>query len=110
MGNKGDQKTSASSIAVEELQDNLASLGDIRLRNMFGGYGVFMEDTMFALVDSSGTVFFKVDDSNLSLYEDAGSEKHGRMPYYRVPGNVLGDEETLLKWAQISINVSKKAK
>ena len=110
MGKKGREKTGASSIAAEKLQDELTSLGDVRLRSMFGGYGVFMEDTMFALVDSSGTVFFKVDASNLSLYEEAGSEKHGRMPYYQVPESVLAEKDMLQEWARISISVSKKAK
>ena len=110
MGKKGDKMTNASSISAERLQDGLAHLGDIHIRKMFGGYGVFMEDTMFALVDSAGTIFFKVDASNVSLFEEAGSEKHGRMPYYRVPDKVLADEDALQKWAQTSISVSKKAK
>jgi DNA transformation protein len=110
MGKKGAKMTSASSTSAERLQQSLFPLGDIRTRKMFGGYGVFEEDTMFALVDSKGGIFFKVDDTNVSQFEEAGSDKHGRMPYYKVPDAILADENALRKWAQTSITVARKAK
>ena len=110
MGTKDDKLTGASSISAQELQDRLTPLGDIRIRKMFGGHGVFEEDTMFALIDSQGGIFFKADDTNVQLFETAGSEKHGRMPYYQVPRDVLADDKVLLEWARSSISVSKKTK
>ena len=110
MAKKGDKLTGASSISAEKLQRSLSGLGDIRIRKMFGGYGVFEENTMFALVDSEGGIFFKADDTNIKLFEKANSTKHGRMPYYRVPDVVLGDESVLHEWAHSSITVSRKAK
>ena len=80
MGKKDSKLTGASSAAAEGLQQELSSLGDIRLRKMFGGYGVFEQDKMFALVDSEGSIYFKVDETNIHLYEEAGSGKHSRMP------------------------------
>lgn len=109
MGAKGDKMTNVSSVSAEKLQADLAPLGDISLRKMFGGHGVFEAGTLFALVDSEGGVFFKADDSNLKLFKEAGSTKHGRMPYYRVPDDVLDDEAALLAWAQSSIAVSRNA-
>ena len=110
MGKKDAKLTGASSSSAEDLQVSLSSLGDIRIRKMFGGYGVFEGDTMFALVDSKGIVFFKADDSNVHLYDHAGSSKHFRMPYYSVPDKVLADEDVLHDWAKFSIAVSRKAK
>ena len=110
MGKKGDKLTNASSISAEKLQESLFQLGNIRLRKMFGGHGVFEDDTMFALVDSKGEIFFKVDDTIVNLFEDAGSTKHSRMPYYRVPDNVFDNEENLQRWAQNTITVVKNAK
>ena len=100
----------ASATSAERLQESLFALGNIRLRKMFGGHGIFEDDTMFALVDKVGTIFFKVDDSIIQLYEDAGSPKHSRMPYYQVPEKVLADENILKEWAQKSIAVAKAAK
>jgi DNA transformation protein len=110
MGTKGEKLTNASTIAAENLQNRLSPLGDIRIRKMFGGHGVFIKDKMFALVDSKGGIFFKVDDTIVTLFEEAGSNKHGRMPYYQVPAKVLADEKILQEWAQSSITVAKNVK
>jgi len=110
MGTKGDKLTGVADKSAQELQEGLTPLGDIRIRKMFGGYGVFEEDSMFALVDSQGSIFFKVDETNVQLFEAVGSQKHGRMPYYQVPEHVLEDEKVLQEWAQTSITISKKTK
>ncbi|TFH25760.1 TfoX family protein [Candidatus Bathyarchaeota archaeon] len=65
----------------------------------------FYEGAMFALI--SGTIlFFKVDDSNRSVYEQTGSKRHGLMPYYLVPAEVFKDEAKLLDWARESISIA----
>ena len=110
MEKKGDKLTSESSKSAEDIQNRLAELGDIRVKKMFGGYGVFEEDKMFALIDSNGRVFFKIDDTNQARFEGAGSEKHARMPYYSVPEDVLDDDDLLEEWARISIRISKGGK
>jgi DNA transformation protein len=110
MGNKGDQLADRSTIAAEGLKERLLNLGAIRIKKMFGGYGVFEEDTMFSLVDKNGQIFFKADDTNLQTFEEAGSVKHSRMPYYTLPDKVLNDDKALLSWAQSSLDIAKKAK
>ena len=107
MGEKGAKLTSESSKSAEEIQNRLSNLGDISVKKMFGGYGIFEESKMFALIDSQGNIFFKVDDTNLASYEDAGSEKHFRMPYYSVPEDVLRDDAILEEWARASIKIAK---
>jgi DNA transformation protein len=110
MGSKGAKLTSDASISAEDIQNRLAEIGEIRTKKMFSGYGVFEEDKMFALIDSSGRIFFKVDDTNRARFEEAGSEKHARMPYFSVPGEVLDDDELLVEWARLSIRISKGGK
>jgi TfoX/Sxy family transcriptional regulator of competence genes len=41
-----------------------------------------------------------VKDSTVSRYTEAGSEKHGRMPYWLVPETVLNDPEEVVIWAR----------
>ena len=82
-----------------------APLGSVSVKSMFGGSGIFHEGAMFALIVGTG-IFFKVNDSNRSKYEQAGSNKHGRMPYYQVPTDVLQDETKLLDWARESISIA----
>ncbi|MDP6402699.1 MAG: TfoX/Sxy family protein [SAR202 cluster bacterium] len=88
--------------------EKLEPIGDIQVRAMFGGYGVFESGSMFALMAGSG-LFFKVDESNRSTYEEAGSKQYGRMPYFRVPESVLEDSGTLQDWARISVTVGRAA-
>ncbi|NQS91335.1 MAG: TfoX/Sxy family protein [Chloroflexi bacterium] len=110
MAEKGDQLTNLSALAAEKFQEIVGGLGSIRTKKMFGGYGVFEEDTMFALVDKDGNIFLKADDSNRQLFEEAGSVKHGRMPYFNVPEQILNNNEILLDWARSAISAAKKAK
>jgi DNA transformation protein len=95
----------------EEFRDsaieNLAPVGDVNARAMFGGYGIFESETMFALVAGSA-LFFKVDDSNLADYEQAASARYGKMPYFRVPDQVMKDGSALREWARAAIAVGHR--
>jgi len=110
MGEKDAKLTNVSSEAAEGLQLRLLVLGDVTIKKMFGGYGVFESGTMFALVNSQGGIFFKTDDTNRERFEKAGSKKHSRMPYFQVPNNVLENEQDFLELALTSIEISKKDK
>lgn len=90
----------------DQVLEMLAPLGAINSRSMFGGFGIFMEESMFALIAGSA-LFFKVDDSNRSQYEDVDSKPYGSMPYYRVPPEMMGNEDKLREWAQTSITIAR---
>ena len=96
---------------ADYIVDKLAGLGDVHSRAMFGGYGIFHEGLMFALI-SDNVLYFKVDDTNRKMYEEAGSSKfpHG-ISYWEVPTEVFEDQAKLYEWAEISISIAKaKAK
>ncbi len=88
--------------------ENLEPLGDVKARAMFGGYGIFESGIMFALVAGSA-LFFKVDDSNRAGYEQASSGSYGKMPYYRVPDDVMNNASALREWALAAIAVGHRA-
>lgn len=75
---------------------------------MFGGYGIFESGSMFALVNSAGIAHLKVEDLNIAKFEKAGSERHGRMPYYVIPPKVLKNTRSLRSWASLALVVAKK--
>ena len=106
MGEKGAKLTQQSSEACERVVEALSSLGDISSKKMFGGYGIFENSAMFALVDSQGEVYFKADDTNISRFQDIDAKKHGRMPYYQIPDEILDAQPALLDWARSSIAVA----
>ena len=92
------------------IHDVLGHIPDITSKRMFGGFGIFESGAMFALISSEGKIHFKADQSNRKRFEDAGAEKHGKMPYYEVPQNVLQDEQTLHEWARDSIGIAHASK
>ena len=107
MGVKGSKLSSAASEQVESFVDRLLPLGDVTNKKMFGGYGIFESGKMFALVNSEGQIFLKVEDANREKFERAGSPQHGRMPYFQIPDEILEDNDRLLVWAQEAITLSK---
>jgi DNA transformation protein len=96
----------------EELEsyilEHLGAAGSVRARRMFGGLGIYIDDVFCALVSpDTGSLYFKVDDSNRAEFEAWGSEpfmpyknRATIMSYYRVPDEVIEDPERLVGWAK----------
>lgn len=84
---------------------------------MFGGYGVFLGNTMFALI-TDYVLYFKVDDQTLADFQDAGSEpftyarggKCRQKSYYMAPDGMLEETETLYSWAERAIGAVKRSR
>lgn len=95
---------------AERLLDELVTLGDVTAKKMFGGYGIFEDGVMFALIDSSGNVFLRADETTSDRFAAEGSESHGRMPYWRIPDQVQADADSLVEWAQQARDVARAAK
>ena len=75
---------------------------------MFGGYGIFHEGLMFALI-ADDTLYFKVDESNRSMYEEVESRPFPQgISYREVPPDVLEDKDRLIEWAKISMDIALK--
>lgn len=91
----------------DHIVELLSPFHPVHARSMFGGVGLFTEDTMFALISSEDVVYFKTDDSNRADYEAAGMERYGRMPYYQVPADVLESPEALKTWVDKSVAIAK---
>ena len=96
--------------------DQLAALGHIASRRMFGGVGLYHDERFFALI-SRDTLYFKVNDSNRRHYEERGMERFRpfedkpmwSMTYYTVPADVLEDAEECVIWAQRSAAIATLA-
>lgn len=91
------------------VMERLLPLGDITSRAMFGGYGIFHNNLMFALI-SEDILYLKVNESNRKMYEEAGSSQfpHG-ISYWEVPDDILEDTDRLYEWANISMAIAAKA-
>ncbi|NJB87127.1 DNA transformation protein [Lewinella marina] len=99
---------------ITYLRDQLADLGEITGKKMFGGYGFFHEGKMFAMV-GHGAFRLKVDDTNRQDFVDRGMEpfhsggKKKGMPYWEVPVEVIEDRAELTRWARKSVAIAHSA-
>jgi DNA transformation protein len=60
----------ASESFAEFLREQLAPLGRVTMRRMFGKTGVFCGGVMFAMI-ADDTLYFRVDDHNLAAFRKA---------------------------------------
>jgi DNA transformation protein len=91
--------------------DQLAPLGEVEIKRMFGGVGLYFDGKMFGLVDDD-TVFLRVDDASRDAFVKRAMpalrpvrkepSKVSRN-YYQLPVEVLEDSEELLVWARRAI-------
>ncbi len=96
--------------------DQLAGVGPVTARRMFGGVGLYAKGAFFAVLDDD-RAYLRVDDATRARYEAKGSGPFAPMPdaapmrgYYEVPGDVLDDRDALSAWAEESIAVAIAAK
>jgi DNA transformation protein len=96
--------------------DQLSRWGEISVRRMFGGVGLYREGKMFGLI-ADDVAYLKVDDSNRADFVKAGSSPFNPYPdkakttvmsYYEIPPDVLENPDELAKWAQRSLDVQAK--
>ena len=104
---------------VAHVRDLLAPFGEggeaLRVRGMFGGFGVFIGDTMFALI-ADDVLYFKVDDQTLADFQDADAQpftytrggKERQMSYYTAPDGALEHADALFPWAERAVGAAKR--
>jgi DNA transformation protein and related proteins len=88
----------------------LVPLGEVNVKRMFGGYGVFLDGSMFALISRNDELFLKADEVNRSTFENRGSKTHGKMPYYSAPPEALESWQEMEPWARGAVDASRRAK
>jgi DNA transformation protein len=93
------------------LREQLAPLGRVSLRRMFGKTGVFCDGVMFGMV-TEDTLYFRVDDRNREAFKEAGSfaplnyAKKGALidlSFWRAPDRLLDEPDELVAWARVAL-------
>ena len=96
------------------VHDVLGFLPHIVSRSMFGGWAIYQEGHIFALI-SQGELYFKADDHNRQTFIDLGGKPFaydGRdatkmtMSYWSLPEEIFMKKEELAKLVQGSVAAS----
>lgn len=101
---------------VDSLHDVFASFGTIRPKRMFGGFGVYHDDLMFALVVDD-VLYLKADNQSAEAFEQLELaqfeyEKNSRkikMSYYVAPEEIFDDADAAKLWAQRAFDAALRS-
>ena len=101
----------ASASFAEFLSEQLAPIGSIKLRRIFGKTGVFCDGLMLGMV-ANDALYFRVDDQNRAAFKEAESTaplnyaKQGAMidlAFWRAPERLFDEPDELIAWARAAL-------
>lgn len=87
--------------------DQLAGLGEISCRAMFGGHGIYLGKTFFGIL-FKGRLYFRTNEETQTEYERRGMKPfrpndRQTMKYHEVPADVVESREELAAWARKAV-------
>ena len=106
----------ASDDFAEFLREQLAPLGRVTMRRMFGKSGVFCDGLMLGMV-TGNTLYFRVDDHNRATFKEAESfpplnyEKQGRtidLSFWRAPERLFDEPDELVTWGRAALAAARR--
>lgn len=102
---------------VDFVIEQLAPLGAVRAKAMFGGFGVYLDELMFAIiVDDS--LYFKADAATREEFAALGLHpftysSRGKtvvMQYYEAPPDVFESPDAMHDWAKLAVGAALRAR
>jgi DNA transformation protein and related proteins len=106
----------ASDSCADVLREQLAPLGHVTLRRMFGKTGVFCDGLMLAMVRDDA-LYFRVDDDNRALFKEAEAfpplnyQKGGGsidLAFWRAPERLFDEPDEFLAWARAALGAARR--
>jgi DNA transformation protein len=98
------------------LREQLAPLGHVTMRRMFGKTGVLCEGVMLGMVRDN-TPYFRVDDDNQETFKEAESfpplnyaKKGGTidLAFWRAPERLFDEPDELVAWARAALGAARR--
>lgn len=93
--------------------DQLHRLEEVAARRMFGGHGLYQDETFFGIVHK-GKLFFKINETTIGAYRKCKTKpfrpngKQTLKSYYQVPVEIIEDADALPEWARQAIDCQLK--
>ena len=93
--------------------DQLSGLDDVEARRMFGGHGLYQDETFFGIIHK-GRLYFKIDETTVGEYRKRKMKpfrpnaKQTLKSYYQVPVDIIEDADELREWAEAAIGVQMR--
>jgi DNA transformation protein and related proteins len=106
----------ASDPFADFLREQLAPLGRVSMRRMFGKTGMFCDGVMLGMV-TDNTLYLRVDDKNRATFKEAEAypplnyAKKGAMidlSFWRVPERLMDEPDELVEWAREALAAARR--
>ncbi len=106
----------ASASFAEFLSEQLAPIGRVTMRRMFGKTGVFCDGLMFGMVRDDA-LYFRVDDHNRAVFKEAEAfpplnyAKKGStidLAFWRAPERLFDEPDELVTWARAALAAARR--
>ena len=100
----------------EALKELFKPFGDVAVKRMFGGAGVYAQELCFAIEDR-GEVFLKADATTQPDFAAAGSSpfiyvargKPMQTSFWRLPDGARDNGDELRRWASLGLAAAQRA-
>lgn len=106
----------ASDSFADFLLEQLAPLGRVTMRRMFGKTGVFCDGVMIGMVRHD-TLYFRVDEQNRAAFVEAEAypplnyKKKGAtidLAFWRAPERLFDEPDELLTWGRAALGAARR--
>ena len=93
--------------------DQMRDLDCVEARRMFGGFGLYQDETFFGILHN-GRLYFKIDEASVGEYRKRKMKpfrpnaKQALKSYYQVPVEILEDAEKLGDWAKRAVRCQQR--
>jgi DNA transformation protein len=96
--------------------DLLDPFGPCESKRMFGGFGIFHQGLMIALI-ADGSLYLKADDQSLGLFEAEGSDafcyykkdRKFKLSYYQATEDFFEQREATVRWASLAYDAALRS-
>ena len=92
-------------------------LGEVVARPMFGGYGLYLDGAMFAIV-TTGALYLKADATTAPRFQAVGAVpfsytrqgRRVRLSFWTLPGGGLDEGESFRSWVEVAVAAARRSK
>ncbi|MDE2364440.1 MAG: TfoX/Sxy family protein [Hyphomicrobiales bacterium] len=102
-----------------DIEDFFAPFARVRVKRMFSGHGVYVDDACIALCGILGAIWIKTDDeAERAALKAAGSEPFNYVApdgrtrvmnaFWKLPDAALDDEDALKRWCRPALEAARR--
>ena len=100
-----------------EIEEMFCGLGEVTIRRMFGGKGVYHAGLIIAL-EVGGEILLKADAVSAPAFEAAGAGRWAyegkagkavQMPYWSIPDDAFDDPDLMAGWVRLAYEAALRA-